>query len=116
MPHRREITQVIITLLPAGIDVSVDEAMKTWYRNIRESGGFRLTSVGYQALRLAAVNCWSIDVDYRDINKSSLLALDRKLTWPYYLDARGKKLVLFSSRDAVMVSLYGDVKAWLDSI
>lgn len=116
MPHRREVTQVIITLLPAGIDVSVDEAMKTWYRNIRESGGFRLTSVGYQALRLAAVKCWSIDVDYRDINKSSLLALDRKLTWPYYLDARGKKLVLFSSRDAVMVSLYGDVKAWLDSI
>jgi len=114
--HRREITQTVIDLLPGSHRVCVDEALRTWYYNLRANGGFRLTDTGYQALRLAAVNSWNIDVKFRDLTKKSLLALDHKLHWPYYIDVKQKKLVLFSSRDAVMASLYGDVKAWIDSL
>jgi hypothetical protein len=90
--------------------------MRTWYYNLRSSGGFRLTQTGYQALCSAAVNSWKIDINFRDLTKPALLSLDRRLQWPYYIDAKSKKLILFSSRDAMMATLYGDVKLWLDSL
>lgn len=90
--------------------------MNTWYYNIRSQGGFRLTAMGFQALQTAAMNSWSIDINPRDLTKINLLALDRKLNWPYYIDSRRKKLVLFSSRDAMMATLYGDLQAWLHSL
>ena len=114
MTQRREITEAVIALLPRPMDVG--EAMGTWYYNLRSSGGFRLTELGYQALKTAAVNSWHININPRDLTKSSLLDLDRKLRWPYYIDARQKRLVLFSSRDAVMATLYGDLKTWLASL
>jgi len=112
--HRREVTQAVIDLLPG--PMALDEAMRTWYYNLRSSGGFRLTQIGYQALGMAAVNSWSIDINFRDLTKPALLALDRRLQWPYYIDTKRKKLVLFSSRDAMMATLYGDVKLWIDSL
>ena len=114
MTHRREVTEAVIRQLPVPVDL--DEAMSTWYYNLRSSGGFRLTALGYQALKTAAMNSWSVDINLRDLTKASLLALDRKLNWPYYIDARLKKLVLFSSRDAMMATLYGDIKKWLESL
>lgn len=114
MTHRREVTAAVIQQLPLPVDI--DQAMSTWYYNLRSTGGFRLTALGYQALNVAAMNSWSIDINLRDLTKTNLLTLDRKLNWPYYIDARRKKLVLFSSRDAVMATLYGDVKAWIASL
>ena len=114
MTHRREVTQAVIDLLPG--TTNLDEAMRAWYYNLRSQGGFRLTQAGYQALCSAAVNSWSVDINFRDFNKPALLALDRRLKWPYYIDIKRKKLVLFSSRDAIMATLYGDVKSWLASL
>lgn len=114
MTHRREVTEAVIRQLPVPVDL--DEAMSTWYYNLRPQGGFRLTTLGYQALNVAAMNSWSVDISLRDLTKSNLLTLDRKLRWPYYIDARRKKLVLFSSRDAVMATLYGDIKSWIESL
>lgn len=114
MTHRREVTEAVIRQLPVPMDL--DEAMSTWYYNLRSSGGFRLTVLGYQALKTAAMNSWSVDINIRDLTKPNLLTLDRKLNWPYYIDARRKKLILFSSRDAMMATLYGDLKAWISSL
>ena len=114
MTHRREVTEAVILQLPVPMDL--DEAMTTWYYNLRSSGGFRLTALGYQALKTAAMNSWSVDINIRDLTKPNLLTLDRKLNWPYYIDARRKKLILFSSRDAMMATLYGDLKAWISSL
>ena len=111
MTHRLEVPAAIIAQLPVPLDLN--EAMSTWYYNIRSSGGFRLTALGYQALKTAAINFWSVDINLRDLTKPNLLTLDRKLNWPYYIDARRKKLVLFSSRDAMMANLYGDINQWL---
>ena len=90
--------------------------MNTWYYNLRSQGGFRLTNLGYLVLKSAAVNHWNIDINPRDLTKSNLLALDRRLQWPYYIDTRHRRLVLFSSRDAMMATLYGDITAWLASL
>ena len=116
MTHRRDVTQTILDLLPAGHGITVDQAIKIWYYNLRETGGFRLTSVGYIALKAAGVQSWSVEIRFRDLTKKSLLTLDRKLQWPYYIDTKKKQLIMFSSREALMASLYNDVKAWLDSL
>lgn len=113
---KRKITQKVLDLLPGKSSVDLERALRTWYYNLRSTGGLRLTSTGYMAMKSAALNSWSVDLSVRDLTKVRLLILDREIDWPYYIDARAKKLIMFSSRDAMMATLYGDVKSWLDSL
>ena len=115
-PSRREVTEKIINLLDQRDRINVDDALRAWYYNIRENGGYRLTPAGFQILCMANLSSWHVDLKNKDITKTSLLALDRKLNWPYYIDPRNKKLILFSSREATMATLYGDVTRWINSI
>jgi hypothetical protein len=111
--RRRNITQGIIDLLPGAGKLDLDQAVHTWYMNIRDNGGFRLTDLGYLALNAANINFWAVTIDPKAIGKRELLIMDRNLLWPYYIDNRNRKLILFSSKEAVMASLYGNVKQWL---
>jgi hypothetical protein len=43
-----------------------------------------------------------------------MVELDKKLTTPYYIDAKKKQLVLFGSREAMMATLHGDIRRWLE--
>jgi len=113
---KHDITQLVLDLLPANTGITLDQALRTWYYNLRSSGGLRLTTLGLQAMRSASLNSWSIDINPRDLTKSNLLILDRKVQWPYFIDTRAKQLVMFSSRDAMMATLYGDIKSWLASL
>ncbi len=113
MTRRRELTQGILDLLPGGAMIDLDHAMHTWYYNIRKNGGFRLTALGYTALKAAGAESWSMPLEIKDIDKKGLLTMDRNLQWPYFIDISHRRLVLFSSREAVMATLYGDVKQWL---
>jgi hypothetical protein len=49
------------------------------------------------------------------VNKSVLLALDRKITFPYYINFPGQQLILFSSREAMLATLYGDLQKFLEN-
>jgi hypothetical protein len=42
-----------------------------------------------------------------------LLELDRKMQYPYFIDYKNKRMIMFSSRDAMMATLYGDLATWL---
>jgi hypothetical protein len=110
--RRREITAGIISLLPVPIDIN--QALQTWYVNLRESGGFRLTDAGFLFLISAGINSWNVDIDPKSFTKKTLIQLDRKLRWPYYIDAKHRKLRFFGSQEAVLASLYGDINSWLD--
>jgi hypothetical protein len=54
-------------------------------------------------------------LELKNLNKTGLLALDRKLTFPYYIDHKKKQLVMFSSREAMLATLYGDLKQFLEN-
>ena len=108
---------------------SVDQAMITWWANIRRDGGMRLTNHGYKIMHdVLKLESWQLELPNPDevgafrarIDKKTILDLDRKLEWPYYLDfdARKKRrrIIFFGSREAMMATLYGDLKAWLDSL
>ena len=118
MPTRDEITQRLVELLPKEFQLTPDQATVMWYRNLRKSGGLRLTDQGFQALKMLEIQFWNIDIDSENrvlLNKKILLELDRKIQYPYYIDYRQKRITLFSSSEAMMVTLYGDLKRFLEN-
>ena len=112
--NKREITQRLLDLLPTGRnELDLEQALKIWYMNIRDTGGLRLTSIGYTVLKTLDVESWNIDLDGRRLNKRVILELDKKLQYPYYIDVKKKQLIFFSSREAMLATLYGDLEAFL---
>ena len=113
---KHKLTKRLVELLPEDHRITPEEAMLHWYTNIRNNGGFRLTVFGYQAMKILGLESWSVELDDIKItmDKKLLLALDRKLTWPYFIDYKKKEIVFYSSREAVMATMYSSIKNWLD--
>lgn len=120
--NKREITQHLLALLgdtPVMLGTQgasfkdVNDAMKIWYVNIRESGGLRLTGIGYAILKTLNIESWTLDLPEKKFSKKILLELDHKLKYPYYIDTRSRKLIFFSSREAMLATLYGDLESFL---
>jgi len=128
--HDRKLS--IVTRLrdavPEQYQETVDQAMITWWANIRRDGGMRLTHHGYQIMHdVLKMESWELVLPENEsgafrsrVTKKTILDLDRKLQWPYYLDfdARKKRrrIIFFGSREAMMATMYGDLEKWLVSI
>jgi len=89
----------------------------------------RLTQHGYHIMHeVLQLESWQMDLSGTDpshpsrspMTKKIILDLDRKLTWPYYLDFNARKkrrrIVFFGSREAMMAAMYGDLERWLASL
>ena len=115
---KHKLTKRLIELLPEDHRLSIEEAMILWYTNIRNNGGFRLTQNGFQVMKILGLESWSVPLTDIKItmDKNLLLALDRKLTWPYFIDYKKKEIVFYSSKEAVMATMYGSIKNWLDNM
>jgi len=111
--NKREITQRLLEMLPDGHATDLDQALKLWYMNIRDSGGMRLTVIGYTVLITLGIESWNMNIDPKKVNKKTILDLDRKLQWPYYIDTKKKQIIFFSSREAMLATLYGDLGSFL---
>ena len=114
--NKKEITKTLLELLTDSTDV--DQALTTWYMNIRPQGGLRLTAIGYTVLKTLNLESWTVPLPEgkRGLSKRLLLDLDHKLQWPYYIDVKKKQLIMFSSREAMMATLYGDLKTFLKQL
>ena len=110
--NKRAITQRLLALIPDQ-SVHLDHALKVWYMNIRDTGGLRLTAIGYAVLRTLDIESWNMDLDPKKINKKTILELDRKLLWPYYIDTKKRQIIFFSSREAMLATLYGDLGSFM---
>jgi hypothetical protein len=83
----------------------------TFFKIYKNERGTRFTKLGYEL----ASKSWrsyliKLPQDYKILNRT-LLMLDQRMQWPYYLSRR--KLVLFSELDAFEFNLYqGDVNLW----
>ena len=125
MPNRKlNITLGLLEQLPEDRREPWDQALVTWWTNVRPEGGLRLTRHGYEILHdVLQYESWSLDLVNPTniaISKRIVLDLDRKLEWPYYLDFNPRKktrrIVFFGSREAMMATMYGDLARWLASI
>lgn len=115
MVAKSELTKTLVDLLPESLSITPEKALKTWYCNIRAEGGLRLTDLGYKTFQFLEIESWAVPIEFKNLTKKGLLALDRKLTFPYYLDLRNKQIVMFSSKEAMLATLYGDLQKFLDS-
>ena len=115
MINKRDLTQELIRAWPGDQAPTLDEALFDWYVNIRDSGGLRLTAEGFRVLsQTLEIQHWNLPVEPKTITKRVLLDMDRKIAFPFYLNIRGKKIIFFSSREAMMATMYGDIAAWLN--
>ena len=120
MRDKTKLTKELIAILPEEDRIVLKFAMSAWWFNIRQRGGMRLTSTGYQTLAEdLELEHYSYSInDPHTFNKQLILKLDRKMQMPYYIDAvKGipKKIVFFGSKEAVMVNLYGNLQQFLDN-
>lgn len=120
MRNKRKLTEQLVAVLPEGQHVTVKSAMTSWWFNLRKTGGMRLTSAGYHVFTEDLdLEHYSYNVnDPTDINQQMILDMDRKLQMPYYIHAvKGvpKKIIFFSSKEAMVTNLYGDLKKFLDN-
>ena len=117
--QKKQLTRDLVRQLDPELGVTEKVAMRTWWHNTRPKGGMRLTSVGYAVfskdLDLAQ---YSFDLDDPSVlNGAMILEMDQKLQMPYYILARTglRKIILFGGSEALIATLYGDFKRWLDS-
>ena len=92
------------------IQKSVDKPM-AFFQIFKNSKGTRFTGLGFDLASFLWKNYTvKLPQDYRIANKT-LLMLDSRMEWPYYLSK--KKLILFSEMDAFEFTLYsGDINLW----
>ncbi len=83
----------------------------TFFTVFKNEKGTRFTGKGFELAKvLWKTYTINLPENYRTLNRT-LLMLDSRMTWPYYLSKR--KLVLFSEMDAFEFTLYqGDINQW----
>jgi hypothetical protein len=117
LPNKKTITREVLATIEQTDLKDLEEALVSWWSNIRAAGGLRLTVHGYHAFRAAELESWAVEMEdiKITINKKLLLELDRKLKYPYFIDYKNKKVIFYSSKEALMAQIFGSIKAWLDN-
>ena len=103
---KKQISEAIFDKLQKSVGKDLE-----FFQIFKNAKGTRFTSTGFElAKSLWKVYPIKFKQEYRVLNKT-LLLLDDRMEWPYYLSKR--QLVLFSEMDAFEFSLYsGDINLW----
>ena len=118
--NKKKLTEELVNQLDPELGYTFKRSIHTWWFNIRNNGGMRLTTAGYRAF------CDELDLTHYEFpindphafNQQLILEMDSKLQMPYYISAtKGipKKIAFFGSKEAIMINLYGDLKKYLDN-
>lgn len=116
---RLNFTTQFLEHMPAVQQLSIDQAMTVWWHDPRHSGGLRLSWTGFADLvDHLDLEHWTFNFEKQGIPPWIYLKLDHYLTAPYYIVDNKKItcLTVFSSRDSMMINLYGNVEKWIASL
>jgi hypothetical protein len=113
MPDKQRLTQQLLTQLPEDDRPSFEWALKSWWQDLRDDGGLRLSISGYDVFKFLSIEQHVFDFS-RVLSPSLLMTLNRKLDCPYYLKVgKTPKLIIFGSQQAIMYAMYGDLEKFL---
>ena len=120
MRDKLKLTEELVKQLPSELSVTVESARTTWWFNIRPGGGMRLTALGFKVLaNQLDLKFYAYKIpDEMLFTQQTILDLDRKLQNPYYIVTKKSfpvDVVFFSSKEAMLVNLYGDLAKFLDN-
>lgn len=107
-----------------------DKVIFEWFVTGRAGSGLRLTDAGKVAFEYAKIAHYEFDFSppgmrTRDINAwhKYALVLDKKIKCPYYIGTRQVEktrkqpyIRLYDNKIAMMMTLYGDLQSYIDSI
>ena len=103
---------------------TLEDAMSKWWMTGRRETGLRLTDMGDLSFRYADLEFYNYD--FNVILDSGwhgfILEMNNKIKCPYYIgvnkttDRKQPYIRLYDSKIAIMVSLYGNINEYLDSI
>jgi hypothetical protein len=117
---KEKIIEAILPHVPPTEIATQDYAMKTWWKNIRRSGGLGLTQFGDHIFRSSGIEHWDFDWGEASMlgNIGASIALDRRMPCPYYFYSDKKRRVvrLYDSRVATLVALHGDFTAYINTL
>lgn len=115
--YRLHLTQNLIKTLD--LDLDPDTVLAEWWWDPRPTGGLRLTDSGFTTLvKLIDLAHWQFTIKDSMLTPRNLLALDRFMTCPYFLQRQRRQhcLILFGNKESMMASLYGDVERFIASL
>lgn len=119
MRNKQKLTEELVQQLDTELGITVDQAMRTWWHNLRKSGGMRLTTNGFDIfLNHLQLKHYDYKLQPFDLNSKLIIALDQKLQQPYYIVTKKMmpiQIVFFGSKEAMMTNLYGDLKKFIDN-
>jgi len=118
MLSKLDYTQQILKQLPLGDRPTEDDALTTWWQDIRPDGGLRLSPEGCVIFIRLGITNYEFEIPPSTLARANtLLILSNKLTCPYYIMMSKKpRLLLFGSKEATMYSLYGDIDKFIVAI
>jgi len=119
--RRLIVKRVLDIIKPDNTEQDVVEAMIAWWQNIRRTGGLRLTARGDEQFRLADLEYHQFDAGPHNnflSAKDLSFRLDKKMPAPFYLffHSSRKYVRVYDSRIALVMALYDDFNAYLDSL
>jgi hypothetical protein len=124
---KETITEVVLAQLPESLsnekNTTVDKLLFRWWMTGRQDG-LRLTDIGDLAFRTADIEYYQYELKLHPETQyhAYILELNKKIKCPYYMGVNkdGKKafpyIRFYDSKIAMMISLYGNVNEYLDSI
>jgi hypothetical protein len=117
--NKRKLTEALVAQVDSELGITVEEALSSWWYNLRAGGGMRLTDLGYQAFtQVLKIEHYDYKIDPFDLDSKMIVAMDRRLQQPYYIVFKKKmpiQIVFFGSREAMMANLYGNIKKFIDN-
>ena len=118
MLSKADYTQKILEQVPEQARIEFDYAMQAWWQDIRPDSGLRLTYAGFKAFKQVGIVGYEFAVPATVLAKpKQLIALNKKLTCPYYLSiGKDPKVVLFGSKEATVYSLFGDITKFVNML
>jgi hypothetical protein len=112
---RNEYTEQLLSNIPVDIRTNID-TKEWWWVPVEDN--WRLTWLGYASFVDLGVESWDFDFDTLRIQPWVYLKLSRNLHVPYYIvdNKKHNKLVIFDSREAVAINLFGSLRKWLQRL
>lgn len=116
---KKKLTETLVAQLDPKLGITVEHAFNTWWHNLRNQGGMRLTTAGMDAFcNLLKLEHYDYRIDPFDLNSKIIIAMDRRLQQPYYIVTKKMmpvQIVFFGSKEAMMANLYGDIRKFIDN-
>jgi len=119
---KESITKAVLAQLPS-TEHSLQQVIQDWWLT-KSSETLRLSPMGDMAFRHAEIEFYELPIEIKQDNwHKFILDCSKKIKCPYYIgvnnnDSKKKHMYirLYDSKIAVVMTLYGDIHSYLDSI